>query len=141
MKIKGTLNKNHIILLADTCCTHNFLSMELAAHLGLELDKNTDFEVLVANGEKLISNEKCSKMPVWLQNTLFIVEFYLLNLSGYDAVLRAQWLRTLGPILWDFSQLYMSFQWQGRWLTLMDLASQRHKLLSAPKMMKQLRRH
>jgi hypothetical protein len=81
--------------------------------LGLELDRHTEFEVLVANGEKLSSKGKCSEVQVWLQNIRFTVEFYLFNLSGYDAVLGAQWLRTLGLILWNFSKLYMSFQWQG----------------------------
>jgi hypothetical protein len=140
MRIRGTLKKTRIVVLADTGSTHNFLSLELAAHLGLELDRHTVFEVLVANGERLSSKGKCSEVQVWLQNTMFIVEFFLLDLSGYDAVLGAQWLRNLGPILWDFSQLYMSFQWQGQKITLEGLASPRDKLLEAPKMVKQLRK-
>lgn len=38
------------------------------------------------------------------------VDLYPLPLEGCDAVLGAQWLRTLGPIVWDFSKLHMKFQ-------------------------------
>jgi predicted aspartyl protease len=62
MRIKGTFNKNCVILLVDTSSTHNFLSKELATRLGLKLDKDADFEVLVANGEKLLSKGKCSRV-------------------------------------------------------------------------------
>jgi hypothetical protein len=140
MRIKGMIMKTCITLLADTGSTHNFLSVELANRLGLKPDRHTEFEVLVANGEKLSSKGKCSAVQVWFQNTRFTIEFYLLNLSGYDAVLGAQWLRTLGPILWDFSKLYMSFQWQGQEVTLKGLASPQDKLLEASKMLKQLRK-
>ena len=35
------------------------------------------------------------------------IDFYRLSLEGCDAVLGAQWLRMLRPILWDFSSLFM----------------------------------
>ena len=33
----------------------------------------------------------------------------VLPLKGCDMVLGIQWLRTIGPILWDFSTLSMQF--------------------------------
>jgi hypothetical protein len=96
-------------MLVDSRSMHNFLSADLASRLGIQPDQNTSFEVLVANGEKLVSHGKCVGIHVWLNGTLFVLEFYLFPLGGYDSVLGAQWLRTLGPILWDFSKLLMSF--------------------------------
>ncbi|CAB4265105.1 unnamed protein product [Prunus armeniaca] len=52
------------------------------------------FEVSVANGETLTSAGLCK--------------------GGCDAVLGAQWLRTLGPIVWDFSKLQMTFNVGGQ---------------------------
>ncbi|KAJ0047221.1 hypothetical protein Pint_05416 [Pistacia integerrima] len=49
---------------------------------GLKLEIGCLLNVVVANGEKL-------------------------SLEGYDATLRAQWLCTLGPILWGFGQMQM----------------------------------
>jgi hypothetical protein len=119
---------------------HNFLNTKLAEKLGLVPDKHTAFEVMVANGERLLSKGKCSAVPVLLEGTCFILEFFLIDLQGYDSVLGAQWLKTLGPILWDFASLHMSFTWQGRRVTLIGMNSPSNRVLEGPKMQRELRR-
>jgi hypothetical protein len=39
----------------------------------------------------------------------FSGDFFTLLLAGYDVVMGTQWLTSLGPILWDFGALTMSF--------------------------------
>lgn len=46
-----------------------------------------------------------------ISDELFHVDCYALQLEGFDVVLGVQWLRTLGPIVWDFDHLTMSFWW------------------------------
>jgi hypothetical protein len=140
MRISGMIKEARVILLADIGSTYNFLNTKLAEKLGLVFDKHTTFEVLVANGERLSSKGKCSVVPVLLEGTLFILEFFLIDLQGYDAVLRAQWLKTLGPILWNFASLHMSYIWQGQKVTLVGVNSPSNWLLEGPKMQKELRR-
>jgi len=48
-------------------------------------------------------------VEVKLQGHVFRTDLFILPLAGCDAVLGIQWLRTLGPILWDFSDLKMEF--------------------------------
>jgi hypothetical protein len=31
------------------------------------------------------------------------MDFFVILLVGYEMVINIQWLRTLGPILWDFT--------------------------------------
>ena len=49
----------------------------------------------------------------------FCVDIYVIPLAGYELVLGCQWLRTLGPVLWDFKLKTMTF-WRDshrvRWL-------------------------
>lgn len=71
--------------------------------------KGAQFEVMVASGEKLPSPGKCNNVKLLLQRFPIVVDFYLLPLEGYDVVLGTQWLRTLGLIVWVFSQVQMSF--------------------------------
>ena len=48
-------------------------------------------------------------------------DMFSLTLGGCDVVLGAQWLRTLGPILWDFAELWMQFSPNGHKHTLKGL--------------------
>lgn len=42
-----------------------------------------------------------------IQGIQVTVDFHLLSLVGCDVVVGAQWLGTLGPIVWFFSELTM----------------------------------
>jgi hypothetical protein len=57
----------------------------------------------------LIQEFSCSAVSLKLQGHSFSVDFYLLPLGGCEAVLGVDWLRTLGPVLWDFQILTMEF--------------------------------
>ena len=48
-------------------------------------------------------------LPVHIDQDSFNMNLYSLPLEGFDIILGVQWLRTLGPILWDFDSLCMSF--------------------------------
>jgi hypothetical protein len=39
----------------------------------------------------------------------FIIDLYVLPLDDFNIVLGVQWLHTLGPIVWYFGALAMSF--------------------------------
>lgn len=54
-----------------------------------------------------------SQVPVILDRQTFLIDFYVLPLSGAEVVLGIQWLKTLGPITTDYSTLTMQFQWDG----------------------------
>ena len=47
--------------------------------------------------------------------------FLALPLQGCDIVLGIQWLKTLGPIVWDFQALTMQFKVNGRQVILHGL--------------------
>ena len=71
-------------------------------------------KVKVANGDEIVSLGKCKNTKVKLQGYTFVVDLYILPLAGCDIVLGIQWLRTLGPILWDFLNLTMEFVYEER---------------------------
>jgi hypothetical protein len=45
---------------------------------------------------------------VLIGNERFSIDFIIV-LGGYEVVLGCHWLRSLGPILWDFERLTRSF--------------------------------
>jgi hypothetical protein len=58
-----------------------------------------------------------------LQGHTFVVDLYILPLAGCDMVLGIQWLRNLGPILWDFLTLTMQFVYEEKTCLLEGLAA------------------
>lgn len=68
---------------------------------------------MVANGDKLTSIGYCKEVTLSIQGVPVFTDLYLLKLEGCEVVLGAHWLRTLGPVLWDFSNLWMQFTWKG----------------------------
>ncbi|XP_062183583.1 uncharacterized protein LOC133887650 [Phragmites australis] len=51
----------------------------------------------------------CKATTMKIGDEEFCIRLYVLALKGYELVLGIQWLRTLGPVLWDFERLSMSF--------------------------------
>jgi hypothetical protein len=101
------------VILVDTGSTHNFMSTAVARHLALQLKVGECFEVAVANGERIRSEGRCFGVQVYLSKTEFVIDYYLLPVEGCEVVLGAQWLRLLGPIIWNFAKLHMKFTWKG----------------------------
>lgn len=51
----------------------------------------------------------CRGFPLVIDSECFMVDGLTIPLGGFDIVLGIQQLRTLGPILWDFDNLHLSF--------------------------------
>jgi hypothetical protein len=64
--------------------------------------------VTVANGDKVASTVVCHNVQFYIDKEPFVMDFFVIPLAGYEMVLGVQWLRTLGPILWDFANARMS---------------------------------
>ena len=67
-------------------------------------------------------------MLLKLQKVPFAIDFFILPLEGYDVVLGTQWLRTLGPIQWDFEKLLMKFLKDGKEIVLHGVTCSRIKV-------------
>lgn len=67
--------------------------------------------VTVGNGHKLACEGRCFQVPLVLDQHEFQVDFHLIPFHGSDVVLNVQWLRKLGPMLFDYEQLYASFNY------------------------------
>ena len=70
--------------------------------------------MLVGNGEEIHCSMVCEKVSLTLQDHSFTVDLFILPLSGADIVLGIQWLKQLGPVLTDYSELQMKFIWDGK---------------------------
>jgi hypothetical protein len=97
--------------LVDSGSTHCFVHDTTAQRLGLVPLAQPGLSVGVANGDRVACTGLCPAVLVQIGGEHFRIDFYVITLGGYEVVLGCQWLRTLGPILWDFDRLSMSFWW------------------------------
>ena len=68
---------------------------------------------MVANCDRVCSPGVCLAIGVTIGDEAFSIDCFALDLGGFDLVLGVQWLRTLGPVVWDFGALAMSFWYNG----------------------------
>ena len=77
----------------------------------------------MANGQTVGCEGRTKAVPLHMQGYSYTIDFFILTLGGCDIVLGVQWLRTLGPILWDFCKLFMEFSILGGSQKLQGMAS------------------
>jgi len=70
--------------------------------------------VIVANGDRVSSRGLAEDVAIRIGEEFFTVDCYTIPLECYDMVLGVNFLRTLGPILWDFDDLCMAFWHLGK---------------------------
>jgi hypothetical protein len=49
----------------------------------------------------------CPNFKFFIDSEEFVLDLFVIPLADYEMVLGVQWLRTLGPILWDFTRARM----------------------------------
>ena len=121
MHMYGKIKNQLLVILVDSGSTNNFLDQSTAKRVKCATQSIRGLKVTVANGEVLETQEVCKEVQWEVQGLKQRSDFFVLPLQGCDLVLGIQWLRTLGPIVWDFSALTMQFVIEGEQITLQGL--------------------
>jgi hypothetical protein len=112
MKLRVCLGAASVDALVDSGSTHSFISVATAGRLHLlPIHRPGLLQVTVANGDRVLSTGVCKDVRFCIDKEEFVMDFFIIPLAGYEMVLGVHWLRTLGPILWDFTNACMSCWW------------------------------
>jgi hypothetical protein len=114
MKLQVSISGMSLVALVDTGSTHTFIKEEVAMQLGLSVDLRPSLSVKVANGDRIRCGGVYPKLPITIDKEDFHISCYVLPLDSIDTVLGVHWLRSLRTILWNFTNLSMSFWRHGR---------------------------
>lgn len=114
MIILGFLRGKAITILIDSGSTHNFVEPGAVRLSGVTIDPTSHLSLTVADGTKLCSEGVCKAFSWMMQGKVFTATVRMLTIGGCDMVWGIQWLSTLGPIIWDFKNLKMQLQPQGK---------------------------
>jgi hypothetical protein len=132
MQVYVQLGGVQCLALLDSGSTHNFVSGSVARRAGLQFQPCPGAGVTVANGDRVACRGLVRDVGIRIADEVFSVDCYSIPLDRWDMVLGVSFLRTLGPILWDFDDLCMAFTrgdhrvfWRGVGSTRHDVQSTR----------------
>lgn len=82
MRVKGNIKKQQVVILIDSGHTRNFIDSRAAKRVGTIVYKYGNLNVMVANGEKLISARCYKKVDISIQGLHMSTDCCLLKLEG-----------------------------------------------------------
>ena len=114
MLLPVMINGERLVALLDTGSTHNFLAEATMRRLALQPTGGEQLRVTVANGDRLRCHGIAQNVPITIGDEHFTISCAGIDLGSFDFILGVDFLRMLGPILWDFDDLCMTFD-RGGW--------------------------
>ncbi|XP_066374817.1 uncharacterized protein [Miscanthus floridulus] len=117
MLLPVTVKGERFLGLLDTGSTHNFIQGAAMRRLSLSPTGGEHLHVTVANGDRLACEGIARNVPIRIGDEDFAITCVGLNLGVFDFIIGFDFLRTLGPMLWDYEALTLSFWRNGRRVT------------------------
>jgi hypothetical protein len=139
MRVVVKLSGHNFVVLINTGSTYNFIHLRVARRVGMKVLKHKPIRVNIADGSKLWSEGSCSNIKLMIQGDQFVTRAYVIHLRGCDMVLGIQWLKSLGPIPWEFSALKMEFQKQGKRVLICGMGVEKSEVDYSPTFLQELR--
>ena len=109
MLVTVYIHGHHLMALLDIGSTHNFIHVDLMRRLGL-VTSTTRTHVTVANGDREPCRMVARNVALHIGKEEFTISCLGIDLGGFDVILDVDYMRTLGPILWDFEDLSIAFK-------------------------------
>lgn len=71
-------------------------------------------QVVVANGDRIHCDGVARNVAMRIGQEDISISCFSIDLGSFDLILDVNYLRTLGPVLWDFKDLSLSFWREAR---------------------------
>jgi hypothetical protein len=71
-------------------------------------------QIATAHGQVVLSSTACLKCPYTIQGYLFLYDFRLFDLKGYDIILGADWIYAHSPVGLDLGRREFSITQEGK---------------------------
>jgi hypothetical protein len=113
-RLNGLHGKQELLILIDLASSASFISENLVQLPHLTPAEVTPIQVVVANGEKLISSQEVQDFSWLTQGCTFQTTVKVLPLQFYDIVLGIDWLECHSPMWVHWKRKIMRFNHMGK---------------------------
>ena len=114
LRVAGKVDKHPLYILINSGSTHNFLNSVFANKLHCLAHPIRTLVVETANGSTMHCSAMCRNFSWRMQGVHFVADIFIVDLINCDMVLGIKWLATLGNVMSNYKDLWMSFKWQGQ---------------------------
>ena len=121
MRLQGSIESTTIRVLIDSGAACNLLNLDLAHKLNLDIENIPPVQFTIASHKQVQAHMRAHNVTINLQDYTLLGSFLLLNIPGYDLILGAEWLESLGYIGWHFRNKTMIFTVHNQTYTLQGL--------------------
>lgn len=118
LKVTRRVVRLPIFILADSGSTHSFMNTWVSNKLQCELTPINLVIVKAATGGKMLCFLICKDFRWKMHKIHFVANVFVMELDACNMILGVQWLSTLGDIVCNYKSIWMSFNWQGKRVTL-----------------------
>ncbi|KAF7838894.1 Ty3/gypsy retrotransposon protein [Senna tora] len=118
IRFTGVIQGVEVQVLLDGGSSDNFIQPRVVRTLKLAVEPMTPFKVLVGNGHVLTRFSMVRNIPMLIQGHEIQISAHVLDMTGADIILGAQWLATLGPHIAYYSTATIKFYCAGQFITL-----------------------
>jgi len=140
LKLIGYIKYRKVIILVDSGSTHNFIHRCIAQETHCYIHAVNNFQIIIANGGSMKCGGCCENVHLQIGDYHLKYHMFAIDMGGYDIVLGADWLRTLGPILMDFKDLTMQFDQEGHQYKFQGITTGSPEIISSHSMEKLLKK-
>ncbi|XP_072951725.1 uncharacterized protein [Typha angustifolia] len=114
LRVDGIVKNQMVRILINTGSTHNFMDKRMVKKIGIAIDATSRFNVALRDGTTLRANNICQGVLLKFQGNSFTLDLQPLALRGVDIVLGMEWMQSLGPMTFGFSEMWMDFKRSGK---------------------------
>ena len=114
MQVKGFFKKIPLTILIDSGSTNNFIDPQISKQADSFVHPCSIFQLMVSNGSTLPYKGKYRNVCISIGDYNLCSNMFAIPLGGCSVISDTQCLCTLGPILWDFAELWMPFLVNGK---------------------------
>jgi hypothetical protein len=114
LKLISYIKHRKVIILVDSGSTHNLFHRPISQETNCYILAINNFQIMIANGGSIKCGGCCENIFLQIGNYHLKSHIFSIDMGGCDIMLGVEWLCTLGPIIMDFKELTMQFQWEGK---------------------------
>jgi hypothetical protein len=121
IQLRALVKNQTLVILLDSGSSHTFLNKALAQKLQLAISPTAPMAVKVANGASLSCSLEVRQFEWWIQGHAFQLDAKLLEIGAYDLVLGMDWLERFRPMMCDWLEKWIEFQYNGKLIRLQGI--------------------